>query len=247
MATVMESTARWGAVSVRQSRSAVDGLGGFVWNGAFKLCAFLEKERERLVQGKRVLELGAGCGLPGIVAATLGASAVVLTDQFTDLLEPNVAVNAEHCTAPIEVATLGFGAGAAEVQQLEALLAPAPFDLVLGSEITSLGRETQGLLLQSLSLLRKRSAAGMRLLLVSDMCGKGCDGKCATGCPTARFLLQLSAAGWQVVVAEAFQYCDDPEIVRLARTDPLNFADGMEEEDWAAIWELELCAPPGDR
>ena len=89
--------------------------------------------------------------------------------------------------------------------------------------------------------------AGMRLLLVSDMCSKGCDGKCATGCPTARFLVQLSAAGWQVVVAEAFQYCDDPEIVRLARTDPLNFADGMEEDGWAAIWELELCAPPDDR
>ena len=238
------SSASWGEIKVRQDRAAVDGLGGFVWNGAFKLCAYCTEHSERLVRGKRVLELGAGCGLPGIVSATLGASTVVLTDQFTDLLEPNVAANAQHCAAPIEVSVLSFGDGAEELQQLDRIVTPAPFDLVLGSEITSLGREVRGLLLKTVSALRARSA-GLRLLLVSDMCGKECDGQCASGCPTAQFLLQLVKAGWQVVRAEAFRYCDDAEIVRLAASDPLNFGDGMEEDDWAAIWEISTPAAGG--
>ena len=231
------STARWGDIVVQQDRAAVDGLGGFVWNGAYKLCAYCNQHRDRLVHGKRVLELGAGCGLPGLVTATLGACTVVLTDQFTDLLEPNVAANARHCAAELEVAVLNFGGGAEELQQLDRVVAPAPFDLVLGSEITSLGRETRDALLQTLFALRSRSVA-LKLLFVSDMCCKDCDGQCASGCPTAHFLRQLSQEGWLVVQAETFRYCDDPEIVRLAATDPLNFADGMDEDDYAAIWEI---------
>ena len=150
----------------------VDGLGGVVWNGAYKLCAYLE-DHPGLVRGKSVIELGAGCGLPGLFAATLGASSVVLTDQITDLLEENVRANMSLCSAPVHCAALEWGTSAQAVGQLDTLLsAPTSnkndgssaddatgmgdcsatdtavkstsqcaFDVVLGSEVTSLGRE----------------------------------------------------------------------------------------------------------
>lgn len=55
-----------------------NGTGSSVWDAAIALSMLLEKSREPL--GKRVLELGAGTGLCGIYASTLGASSVVLTD-----------------------------------------------------------------------------------------------------------------------------------------------------------------------
>ena len=66
---------------------AVDnsGLGtGFVlWDGAILLAKYLEHYARREpgeFVGKRVLELGAGCGLAGLGAAALGARTTVLTD-----------------------------------------------------------------------------------------------------------------------------------------------------------------------
>jgi predicted nicotinamide N-methyase len=62
------------------------GLGWRVWRGALSLCEELER-RPALVAGRRVLELGAGCGLVGLLAARLGAASVVLTDSVPALLQ----------------------------------------------------------------------------------------------------------------------------------------------------------------
>ncbi|EFJ42582.1 hypothetical protein VOLCADRAFT_97402 [Volvox carteri f. nagariensis] len=56
-----------------------DGLGAKVWMVAHMLCLELASNRE-LVAGRRVLELGSGCGVCGLAAAALGAGHVVLTD-----------------------------------------------------------------------------------------------------------------------------------------------------------------------
>ena len=131
--------ASWRGVVVRQDPHMVDGLGGVVWNAAYKLCEHLEAHPE-LVRGKRVLELGAGCGLPGLVVATLGASAVVVTDQETDLLRENVRANARVCQAPLSVAELAWGDSLEAVTQLERICLPphgGPFDVVIGTEITT--------------------------------------------------------------------------------------------------------------
>ncbi|GLI61473.1 hypothetical protein VaNZ11_003870 [Volvox africanus] len=56
-----------------------DGLGAKVWMVAHMLCLELASNRE-LVAGKRVLELGSGCGVCGLAAAALGAGHVVLSD-----------------------------------------------------------------------------------------------------------------------------------------------------------------------
>lgn len=70
-----------------------------VWDGAILLARYLE-QRPSIVRGLSVLELGAGCGLVGIVAGVLGARAVILTDLPTELkrLEQNVNRNRAICS-----------------------------------------------------------------------------------------------------------------------------------------------------
>ncbi|KAI1001946.1 hypothetical protein K3495_g6253 [Podosphaera aphanis] len=62
----------------------------FVWNAAVQLAVLIEEgDDEWQVQGLRVLELGAGTGLAGIVAGLTGA----LTTVITDYPAPEVLVN----------------------------------------------------------------------------------------------------------------------------------------------------------
>lgn len=58
-------------VHLRQLKSS--DYGTFVWPSAILLAEFLSHHRS-LFHGKRVMELGAGIGLAGIVAAKLGAT-----------------------------------------------------------------------------------------------------------------------------------------------------------------------------
>jgi predicted nicotinamide N-methyase len=68
-----------------------------VWDGATLLARFLERNvvARTWIRNRRVLELGAGCGLAGIAAGVLGATSVVLTDLacHLPLLRQNVAEN----------------------------------------------------------------------------------------------------------------------------------------------------------
>ena len=70
-----------------------DLLGLDIWPAAIELCTYLS-ENPALVAGKRVVELGAGVGLPGLLAARLGASQVILTDY-----EPQVVAHMAHNTS----------------------------------------------------------------------------------------------------------------------------------------------------
>mmetsp|Transcript_16325 Transcript_16325/g.23028 ORF Transcript_16325/g.23028 Transcript_16325/m.23028 type:complete len:342 (-) Transcript_16325:123-1148(-) len=69
------------------------GTGVNVWDSAILLARYLEK-RPDIVKGKRILELGSGCGLLGIVAGILGAKQVVMTDLPYAL--PLMKLNAKH-------------------------------------------------------------------------------------------------------------------------------------------------------
>ncbi|CAK0826739.1 unnamed protein product [Prorocentrum cordatum] len=92
-----------------------DATGGLVWPSAHALSAHL-CARPELVRGRRVVELGAGTGLVGLVAAALGAEEVVLTDlpSALPLLQENVTRNASACGGRARTATLSWGAAGAE-------------------------------------------------------------------------------------------------------------------------------------
>lgn len=62
-----------------------DGVGAKVWTAAHTLAQELASNPE-IVEGKTVLEIGAGCGACGFLAAKVGARQVVLTDYVDQLL-----------------------------------------------------------------------------------------------------------------------------------------------------------------
>ncbi|KFZ06388.1 hypothetical protein V501_07459 [Pseudogymnoascus sp. VKM F-4519 (FW-2642)] len=67
----------------------------FLWNAGIQLAEFIEEEGDWDVRGKKVLELGAGTGLSGIVAARAGAESVVITDYPAPEVVANVRKNVE--------------------------------------------------------------------------------------------------------------------------------------------------------
>ena len=83
------------------SGSLGGGHGATVWDSAIVLAGHLVLagqsggQGKHTCRGKRVLELGAGCGLVGLAASTLSASEVVLTDlpRELKLLRRNVEHN----------------------------------------------------------------------------------------------------------------------------------------------------------
>jgi SAM-dependent methyltransferase len=66
-----------------------------VWPSAMRMCDVCSAAKDAIV-GRRVLELGCGPGLPGILCAQLGASHVLLTDfvpAVLDIARDNVEGN----------------------------------------------------------------------------------------------------------------------------------------------------------
>ncbi|TMS01461.1 Protein N-lysine methyltransferase METTL21A [Larimichthys crocea] len=108
------------------------GVAAVVWDAAVVMCVYLELGKVEL-RGKEAIELGAGTGLVGIVAALLGAK-VTITDRqpALDFLSANVNVNVPaDLQGSVVVSELSWGEG------LERYPAGG-FDLVLGADIVYL-------------------------------------------------------------------------------------------------------------
>lgn len=72
-------------VNIRQTSFGCGRLGATVWPSGIALAALLSGDYRHLVQGKRLLELGSGCGLPSLVAKDVaGASDVMATDYWEE-------------------------------------------------------------------------------------------------------------------------------------------------------------------
>ncbi|XP_031147834.1 protein N-lysine methyltransferase METTL21A [Sander lucioperca] len=122
------------------------GVAAVVWDAAVVMCMYLEMGKVEL-KGKGVIELGAGTGLVGIVAALLGAK-VTITDRepALDFLSANVKSNVPpDSQGSVVVSELTWGEG------LERYPAGG-FDLVLGADIVYL-EDTFVPLLQTLEHL----------------------------------------------------------------------------------------------
>ena len=72
-------------LNIRQTDFSCGQLGATVWPSAIALAALLANDdaTKKLIKGKRVMELGSGCGLPSLVAKEIcGAHSVCATDYW---------------------------------------------------------------------------------------------------------------------------------------------------------------------
>jgi predicted nicotinamide N-methyase len=99
--------------------------GEYVWPAGIAMCEFL-KRNPKLVEGKRVLELGSGTGIAGLYAAKLGAEHVTLTD-FIDWNIENMKINIKDNGLEGLAEPRWFQWGTSLYEQ---------WDVILGSDIT---------------------------------------------------------------------------------------------------------------
>eukprot|EP00759_Apiculatamorpha_spiralis_P029063 PhF_6_TR31442/c0_g1_i1/m.46133 len=85
-------------VYIREMSIARGALGCATWDGGVVLARWIRRAGAGILTGKKVLELGGGVGIGGIVAARY-ADVVVITDYLPDVIENakyNVKVNVEE-------------------------------------------------------------------------------------------------------------------------------------------------------
>lgn len=134
---------------------AGSGPGGALWDASVVLAHHIHSLAHAL-RGARVVELGAGTGLPGLAAARLGAH-VVLTDRARAL--PLLRRNAECNALDVQVQELEWGS--AWGGEAEALL----FQLVLGADVVCHDESMEPLIATLRQLLRGGGEA-----LISNKC-----------------------------------------------------------------------------
>ncbi|KAK9925635.1 hypothetical protein M0R45_022906 [Rubus argutus] len=156
------------SLSIFQSPSSLSTpgvTGAVMWDSGVVLGKFLEHAVDSgllLLQGKKVVELGSGCGLVGCIAALLGGH-VVLTDlpDRLRLLKKNIDANLRH----------GNVRGSAKVMELQwgddpdlELIEPPP-DFVLGSDVIY----SEGAVLDLLSTLRQLCGCETTVFLAGEL------------------------------------------------------------------------------
>ncbi|KAF6221278.1 hypothetical protein HO133_002133 [Letharia lupina] len=114
--------------------------GHYLWNGSQVLSTYLQQHAPTLAHGKTILELGAGAGLPSLVAAILGAQKVVVTDYPDAELIDNLAQNIATCSLLPQPATTVAAEGYLWGSSTESVLAHLPlshqrFDVLLLADL----------------------------------------------------------------------------------------------------------------
>ncbi|XP_029357711.1 EEF1A lysine methyltransferase 3 isoform X2 [Echeneis naucrates] len=138
-------------LKIRQLFGAKLGVAAPVWEAGLQLCRYLGAQAAQL-GGKRIIELGAGTGVVGILAARLGA-AVTLTDLPLALpqIQANISANVPSTGWPSPPTVLPLSWGE------DHLNFPSNWDLVLCADIVYLP-ETYPLLMETLAHLAKNGA-----------------------------------------------------------------------------------------
>ncbi|KAF2434468.1 hypothetical protein EJ08DRAFT_657212 [Tothia fuscella] len=116
------------------STSGTTGLR--TWEAALHFGSYLVSQGKHIIEGKRVLELGAGTGLLSILCAKwLGASHVRATDGDDGVIEAlssNIFLNGLQETGRIDARSLKWGRVLDETEEGQ----QNPVDVVIGADIT---------------------------------------------------------------------------------------------------------------
>ena len=159
-----------GNITMRQAAASgiASSLSTVMWDAGYVLARHLDGLAGRpggLLDQASVVELGAGLGLPSIVAALGGASTVVATDGDAKCL-PLLAANAERAGASLSAHALAW-VDAAAGQAVELLNGGRRFDVVLAADVVYAGNA--GAWRALLKVLRVLAAPGAAILLAQTI------------------------------------------------------------------------------
>jgi len=161
------------------SGSGGDGLGASIWPSGIALASLLSGDaKNTMIKGKRVLELGSGCGLPSLAAKQICGAAKVLATDYWEEEEEGSVVDGALCDTKRGVPANLFGLNLAynlgsesEVRRLDwhdkanIIQTAEEFrpDIVVGSDLVYEPINTAPLL-QTLHILLNCSAKDVMLL-----------------------------------------------------------------------------------
>ncbi|KAL7270827.1 Protein N-terminal and lysine N-methyltransferase efm7 [Rhizina undulata] len=133
--------------------------GHMLWNAGRVVSEYLEENRETLVAGRNVLELGAGAGLPSLVCALRGAKKIVLTDYPDADLVANLSHNASLLPSEpaSKITTTGYLWGRDPAPLLEGI--ENGFDTLILSDLLFNHSEHEKLVDTVSSTLRKSASS----------------------------------------------------------------------------------------
>ena len=156
------------SLSILQSPSSLGTpgvTGSVMWDSGVMLGKFLEHSVDSgllVLQGKKIVELGSGCGLVGCIAALLGGE-VVLTDlpDRLRLLKKNIETNMKHISlrGSITATELTWG-GDPDPE----LTVPTP-DYILGSDVVY----SEGAVVDLLETLAQLSGPNTTIFLAGEL------------------------------------------------------------------------------
>lgn len=116
--------------SLHRPPGCADQTGVALWPAASVLCSFLlSPQGQKLIQGRSVLELGSGIGLPGLLAAK-SCAALTLSDNNDEVLgrlRESIELNDLAVQEPPTVVNLSWGADAGTALRRH--------DVLLGSDV----------------------------------------------------------------------------------------------------------------
>lgn len=128
-------------VTIRQDRNNSTHTGGIIWETAFLLALYLENHELKSKPGRpfrplNVLELGAGCGLLGLVIAQ-GGHHVVLTEHPDAMsnLKQNVESNSKSLAPHATAVAAQLRWGVAEDIEAVKHISTKTFEIIVGTDI----------------------------------------------------------------------------------------------------------------
>lgn len=145
-----------------------------LWNAGRVSAEYLERNADRLVTNKNVLEIGAAAGVPSIIAAIKGARAVVMTDYSDPELVENMRHNAAAAApmilsgSQLHVTGYKWGADTSELMSLlpvdRASDAGPKFDTLIMADVVYSHREHPNLI-KTMQETLKRSEDAVALVI----------------------------------------------------------------------------------